>query len=116
RTAAGAQMSARISKQQRSEARRQWLLEKKDREWREAKLAELAKQGEVTDAQLEELGLVRLQLQPTTEFMRERLRGISPDDPQLQSKYKQATIDLVASDIPLDPSFRRLLAGDLCRL
>jgi hypothetical protein len=38
---------------------------------------------------------------------------VRPDDPQYKKKWQQATIDLVASDVPLDPLMRHLIAGEL---
>jgi hypothetical protein len=67
----------------------------------------------VSHAQLEDLGLMVAPTSPATDFIRQRLQGVSPDDPQIDSKSYHAIIDLVASDVPLDPRTRSLLAGDL---
>jgi hypothetical protein len=107
-------MSARMLKQERVEAPRQFLKEQKDRAHIEAQIAELEKQPGVSDAQLEELGLTVWPLSPAMEFMRKRLNEVSPDD--FDSGWKQAIVDLVESDIPLDRHTRSKIAAELRRL
>jgi hypothetical protein len=106
----------RPSKREREDVRRDWALEKEDRAWREAQIAELEKQGEVSDAQLEELGLVASRMSPAMKFIADRLQELSFDDPLFDSKWQQVIVDLMASGVPLDPLIRRLIAGDQQRL
>jgi hypothetical protein len=107
----------RMSKQERVEARRRSLQEQEHRNYIEAQLAELEKQpGGAGGAELEKLGLTVAPISPATAFIMERLKGVSLEDPLFDSKYKQAIVDLVASDVPLHPRTRALLAGDLYRL
>jgi hypothetical protein len=103
------------TKRERDKARRQFEQEQEDRKDIAAQIAELEQQpGGVSDAQLEKLfGLVVLPLPPATEFMRKRLNAVSPDDPQFDSKWKQAIVDLVASKVPLDRHTRLKIAGEL---
>jgi hypothetical protein len=115
-------MSARMSKQERVEARRRFLQEQEERKHLEAHIAKLEELGELEKqpgdggVSLEALGLVELPLSPATEFIRKRLNEVPHDDPQFDDKWKLAIIDLVASDIPLDRHTRSLLAGELRRL
>jgi hypothetical protein len=109
-------MSARISKQDRLAARRRWLQEQEARRRLEAKIAELEKRGEITDAELEDLGLRVAPISPATKFMMERLNKISPNDPEFTSKSNLAIVDLVASNVPLDSRTRSLIAGTLHNL
>jgi hypothetical protein len=105
------------TKRERDEARRRVEQEQEHRKSIEAPLAELEKQpGGASEAQLRALGLVELPLPPATEFIRKRLNEASPDDPQFNSKWKQAIVDLVASDVPLDRHTRSKIAGELRRL
>ena len=93
--------------------RRRFQQEQKHREHIEAQIAELEKlPGGVSDAQLEKLGL--LPWSPAVEFLVKRLDGVSLDE--LDSKFKQALIDLIASDVPLDQKTRSLIAAELRRL
>jgi integrase len=106
----------RMSKREREEAQRKWRREQEEREWREAEIVRLEQLG-LSHAQVrEELGLVEIPLPPATEFICARLKGASSDDPLFDSKWKQAVVDLAASDVPLDSYNRRLIAGELRRL
>jgi hypothetical protein len=108
-------MNARRSKQERDAARRQWQSEKKRRERLEAFIAKLSDADrEELGAELDELGAWTIP--PATRFMKERLNAIPHDDPQFRSNWQRVLIDLVASDIPLDASYRRLIAAELHRL
>ncbi len=101
------QMSARMSKREREEAKRQL----------EAEHLKQAFGGKVSAEQLDELGLKLMEpISPAMEFCVQQLKGVSPDDPQYETKSNQAIIDLVASDVPLDPLTRSRLAGELRRL
>ena len=105
------------TKRERDEARRRVEQEQEWREHIEAQIAELEKQpGGVSDAQLEELGLTVQPIPPATKFFMERLKGVSPDDPEFDSKWKQAIVDLVESDVPLDRHTRSKIAAELRRL
>jgi hypothetical protein len=105
----------RMSKQERVEARRQFQEEREHRKRLEAQIAELEKLR--VDVQPEEtLGLTVAPMSPALDFIRRRLNKVPPDDPQSDAKWQQAVIDLVASNIPLDPRTRSLLAGELSRL
>jgi hypothetical protein len=109
----------RMSQQELDEARCRFRQKQKKRKDLEAQLAELEKQlGGVSDAQLEKLfpELVMLPTSSATEFIRERLNKVPHDDPQRDSKWKLAIIDLVASDVPLDPGTRSKIAAELRRL
>jgi hypothetical protein len=116
------------SKQERDEARRQWLLHQKEHEkesaWRWARIAAFEKLGPVSDAQFEEfLEKWGLRLTPAQLFMAKRWKDQPPPREsgpfkckKINDYDKKALIDLVASYIPLDPHHRRLLAGELRRL
>ena len=106
----------RMSKREREDAKRERLLEEQDRAWREAQIAELEKQGEVSNAQLGELGLVASRMSPAMKFIADRLQELSFDDPLFDSKWQQVIVDLITSDVPLDPLIRRLIADELHRL
>jgi hypothetical protein len=115
-------MSKRRSKQERDKLRDEWQQRQKERERFEAHIAEieeLIELGVVTDAQLEDHRLFPEfffpKLSPAMQFLSDRLSGVSSDD-DYDNKWKQAIVDLVKSDIPLDPRSRSLLAGDLHRL
>jgi hypothetical protein len=110
-------MSKRRSKQKRDKLRNEWRQHQKMRALIEGEIAKLEKHGDVSDAQLEDLGLwIPPPPPPAMQFMIDRLSDVSLDDPELDSKWKLGIIDLVKSDIPLDPRSRSLLAGDLQRL
>jgi hypothetical protein len=96
-----------MSQRELDEARCRFRQEQQDRAHIEALIA---------DAQLEELGLTPVSLSPAMEFIKSRLNKVPHDDPQFDTKWKQAIIDLVASDVPLDPRTRLALAGELRRL
>jgi hypothetical protein len=51
---------------------------------------------------------------PVAQFLFKRLNGVPMRD--IDQTWKRAVIDLVASDVPLDRHYRRLLAGELERL
>ena len=53
---------------------------------------------------------------PDEEFLKTELAGIEQDDPQFHDRWKQAFIALVASDIPLSPRARSIIASNLYRL
>jgi hypothetical protein len=108
-------MSARMSKQERLAAQCRWLREQKHRKRLEAEIAKLEKQGEVSDKQLEELGLWAAPLSPAKEFIAMRLMEASPDA-DYPSTVHRALADLVDSDIPLDRRIRARIAGELRRL
>jgi hypothetical protein len=105
-----------MSKREREDAKRDWALEEEVREWREARISELEKQGEVSDAQLEELGLTASPMSPAMKFIVDRLNRLSFDDPLFDSKWQQVIVDLIASNVPLDPLIRRLITGEQHRL
>ena len=112
---AGLPPGRRLSKAERKEAKRWAQAKQQDRKWREAEIAKLEKSGEeITDAQLEELGLYRIPGPPDQEFLNERLRGARPED--FLRKALQALADLVASDVPLGPLTRQFAASELRRL
>jgi hypothetical protein len=101
-------MSARrVSQRELDERRRTFLQDEEDRAHIEALLAEFPG---------EELGLTVVALSPALEFVRKRLNKVPHDDPQFNTKWKKAIVDLVASNVPLDPRTRSLLAGELRRL
>jgi hypothetical protein len=103
------------TKRERAEAKKQWLLQQKERAWIEAEIAKLEKQGDVTEAQLEELGLwLAPRGPPDLEFFMKRLNQLQPDDPQFDSKWQLALIDTVRN-IPLRSRMRSLVADELHR-
>jgi hypothetical protein len=103
----------RLSKTEQEEARRYWLEKQQHRRWLES---EIAKRGQLTEADLDELGLTIPDNPPAWKFITDCLAKVRPDDPQFNKKWQQAVIDLVASDVPLDPIMRHLIAGELRRL
>lgn len=116
-------MSRRRSKRERDELRDNWRQHQKRRKLFEAHLAEIAelvKRGVVTDADLRNPRLFpELWIPPpppAMKFINDRLQEVPHDDPEFDSKWKLAIVDLVKSDIPLDPRSRSLLAGELRRL
>lgn len=125
-------MSARMSKQERDEARRRWRLIGKVREEMDAENAELDKDGLGTsDTQRAYIECVAYEPRrprpgdgwdeyeksearpPATQFIVEQLKGVTFGDPQYGKKWQQAILDLVGSDIPLDPHNRALIAREL---
>jgi hypothetical protein len=100
----------RLSKTEQKEAQRYWREKQQHRRRVES---EIAKRGQLTEADFDELGLIVPAEPPAWRFIVERLKKVRPDDPQYKKKWQQATIDLVASDVPLDPLMRHLIAGEL---
>lgn len=100
-----------MSKQEREEVRRQWRLHEKERKWREAEIAKLEKRGgEISGAELDDLGLWAPRRSPAMEFITRRLKGVSLGD--FDNAVHQAFGDLIASDIPLDRHMRALIASE----
>jgi len=110
----------RMSKQERDEARRRWLLRQKGWKQIQAKLAEMVKLG-LSDAQIEEkfrdeLGLlvVAEPVSPAEAFVEERMSRLSPNDPEFVRKAGLVLVDLGNSGIPLDGSpFRSIIANEM---
>ena len=50
---------------------------------------------------------------PAKRFMMEQLKGVTGADPRVKAKWQQAVAALGASDIPLDPRNRWLIAAEL---
>jgi hypothetical protein len=97
----------RMSRRKLDAGRHRFLQEQSDRAHIEALLAELP--GEA-------IGLAALSPSTALDFMRRRLNKVSHDDSQFGARRKEAIIDLVASDVPLDPRTRSLIAAELRRL
>jgi hypothetical protein len=99
-----------MKKQERDEARKKWRREQELRALREAELRKLEKL-DLTDAEfkerLEDMGLwLAPRLPPAMEFIKKHVN-------KNLDNWQQVIIDLVASDTPLDPKSRSLLAGEL---
>jgi hypothetical protein len=105
----------RLLKREREEAQRQYRLHQKHRQWMEAEIARREELGQSTEQIAAELDLWIPPEDPAVEFLRKRLNEIRADDPLFDRKWQQAVVDLVASDVPLDPVSRRLIAGELQR-
>jgi hypothetical protein len=114
-------MIARMSKQEREKARRRWLQPEEYRKWAEARnkqlLAEIA-ETEVRNGKIKMFGQwvpkdPRVVASPAFAFLVKRRIESPPGDPTTGNR---AIIDLVASDIPLDPFVRSIIAGTLHRL
>jgi hypothetical protein len=112
----GLEPARRLSKREREEWQRQHRLEQEQRRWIEAEIARRKKLGQSAEQINDELDLWMSQEDSAAEFLRKRFSGVRPDDPLFDRKWKQAVVDLVVSDMPLDPLTRRLIAGELQRL
>jgi hypothetical protein len=106
----------RLSQQERDEAERFALRQRREQQALQAEIDKLEKRGGVTDNELMGLGLFRLQGSPAIEFNRTRIKQLMAAGLPFEKAAQQALVDLVASDTPLDAYMRQLIAGELRRL
>jgi hypothetical protein len=110
----GLEPARRLSKREREEWQRVHRLEQKHRRWIEAEIARREKLGQSTEQIAHELDLWIPPEDPAAEFFTKRLNKVRLDD--FDRKSQQALVDLVASDVPLNSFWRRLIAGELQHL
>jgi hypothetical protein len=104
----------RTSQRERDERRRQWELDEKQRAETGAEIARLQKAGMSAGLIARRLNLGRLP-PLAVRFLRSRLKHL-PVGALFDISDKQAVIDLVKSNIMLDPATRRFIADELHRL
>jgi hypothetical protein len=89
-------------------------LQDEHRQWMEAQIDALEKQGLSAEEIGDELGLVFMKYSPVMEFLRDRLNRTS--EANFDDEMHRAIVDLLRSDIALDRGSRELIASLLWRL
>jgi hypothetical protein len=101
----------RTSQRERDEKRRQWELQKKERAKIQAAITRLGK-AVTTEELMKDVVLIPASVSPAKRF----LLGRWHKGAHCHDDYNQAIVDLVRSDIPLDPGTRQFIADELHRL
>jgi hypothetical protein len=90
-------------------------LEAEHRQWVEARIAKLEKQGWSSEQISDELGLwIPPESSSAKQFLLDRLKGV--DDANMYDEMHRGMVDLLRSDIPLDPQSRQRVADLFERL
>jgi hypothetical protein len=83
-------------------------LQDKHRQWMEAEIAKLEKQGCSTEQILDELNLFEARLSPAMEILLDQIKDATVDN--IDDGIRRAAIDLLRGEIPLDAFARQAIA------